>query len=146
MVRWRPRSRRISALLVLVTVCLAGAVRAGDPPGETYECAMRSQGSGGWIGPVMFLTIDRGSERGVVMDAVIYAAHGIPIEVDTTRRSDTLWVFRWTVEDVPMLNEGSGTVRYRASLNTATRKVRVTGVLLGYDNNISGSGDCRDIG
>ena len=113
---------------------------------ETFECEMTSKGRGGFISDTMLLEINRAKGVGFVLDGVVYRVQKKPIAAELIKRSDTVWRFKWEVNDFPTDNSGKADLRYSAMLDLARKRIQVRGILAGYDNNISGSGPCKQIG
>lgn len=129
---------RFITALVITTLATAAV-------GETYDCTMTRKGSDGFIGDRMVLSVDPETGGGAALDWAVYAVHKTPIPVDLTQTSADRWRFKYTVRNVPVGNEGAGIVSYTVRLNTARMRVSVTGRLHGYDNNITGSGQCTKV-
>lgn len=115
---------------------------AGPASAQVYDCAITGKGPGGWMGDRIILAVDPKTGGGSALDAAINEIHQMPIPVDTERTKANKWVLRWEVFGVKSYNGNRETVSYRATLDTAARKVRIRGTLKGYDNEISGWGPC----
>ena len=128
----------------LLTV--GAALLASSLAAETFDCTMTSKGIGGFIGNRMLLSVDPETGEGAALDGAIFSVHGKAVPVETTRTSSVRWRFKYTVEGVPVSNEGTGIVSYTVHLNTQRMRVNVSGRLHGFDNQISGSGRCERVG
>ena len=110
---------------------------------NVYECDMHSKGNGGFVGDKVFFELNPETATGMVFDGVIKVVYDKPLTAEVTRRNETTWRYKWTVEDYQLGNGGREDISMRATLKTDTGAVSVNGRLRGYDNNISGSGRCK---
>lgn len=95
------------------------------------------------MGDRVILAVDPKTGGGSAIDYAINEVHKRPIPVNTKRVKANRWELRWEVYGVKSYNGQRETVSYKATLDTASRKVRIRGNLRGYDNVISGWGKCE---
>jgi len=129
-----------SLCAAVFALCLPAALAA-----QTYQCDMKSRGSGGFMPPVVFVGIDRAVGSAAVFDAYINLIYKAPLPVDTRKRSDSLWRLAWTVDNIPTRNAGNAKVRYTALFNIAQGTLTLNGNLVGADNVINGRGTCTQV-
>lgn len=130
--------------LRLPTIVLAAALATGAGA-DVYDCTTSNFGAGGWVGERYILAFERDEVVGSVLGPVIQQVHKGPIPVDVRNPSPIRWEFRYTVVGVQTSNAGSTRITYKIVLNTQTNRFLLSGVLHGYDNQISGSGACRRV-
>ncbi|MFT6676769.1 MAG: hypothetical protein ACJAVM_002974 [Sulfitobacter sp.] len=112
---------------------------------ETYDCETKNFGRGGWVPERIVLDYDTKAGVGTALDGLIKHLHGKPIPVEWSKRSDTSFIFRWTLKGLKATNGGTGINTYKVTLFTAQNKFSLSGRRHGYDNVISGSGTCKRV-
>lgn len=112
---------------------------------EAYKCTTTQSGKGGWVPPELILAYDTKAEVGSAYDPYIHHVHKTPIPVEWSRRSETSFVFRWTIKGVKSTNVGSGINSYKVVLFTDRNAFILSGRRHGYSNVINGSGTCQRI-
>ncbi len=128
----------LSAAAVLLTSAASGAAAQQ----VTYRCEISNRSGNGFVSKTMFFTLDRAKSAGLVYDGLIHATKKAPLPAQVTKRSSTVWRYKWRVDDVPTNNTGTVSLRYSANLNIGTGRVSVSGGIGGLDNDIFGSGRC----
>ena len=138
--------RRVVSCLVFLVIC--GAATAQDLAklrGEVLRCDMTDKGRGGFVSDVMFFAIDHNRSQAMALDELLFFIHEGAIPVDTRKRGNGSWLFRWRVDDIPTTNAGDVSITFRASLNAKTDAVQLSGTMHGYDNRITGRGTCKKV-
>lgn len=130
-------------LAILITTSMIWAAPSVLAAETVFECEMRSKGFGGFVGEKMYFSLEQSNSTGMVLDGFIKATYDEAIVAEVSKRSGTTWQYKWEVEHFKLGNGGTATVKMRARLNTKSGKLSVNGLLTGYDNNISGSGQCK---
>lgn len=122
--------------ILSLTLLTAGAASA-----QEIVCTLTSGGQG-FMSPVILFGLPTADSKAFVYDAVIDAAKGEPIAAKVTSKGEDVLRFRWRVTNIPA-TPSNATVGYWADLNTATLRVRVSGTIRGFDNDIKGRGNCE---
>jgi hypothetical protein len=110
---------------------------------ESYDCTTTNFGQGGWVPDRIILGLDRKANAGSAFDGLIKHVHKTPIPVKLKQWSETRFQFNWTLDDVDISNESSGSISYKVTLHPQKGKFTLSAILKGYDNQISGSGTCK---
>ena len=120
-------------------------VLAGPLPAQTtgYQCNIRGTSDGSWIQPLIFIGLDRETDRVVISDLGILAANdGVPVEgamvVDNAART----TFAWRLVLRSPFNQGV-TVAYRATYLKDSGKVNIAARSHGADAPVTRAGTCK---
>ncbi|SNS76535.1 hypothetical protein [Antarctobacter heliothermus] len=130
---------RRTILSGLLWTALCGAASAEM---TAYQCAIRGTSGRQWIQPLIFIALDRATDRVVVSDASILGFNnGVPVEGTLVRDNAARVTVAWELE---LRSASNQTVRmdYRATYLKATGKVNVSARPQGYEDLFNRAGTC----
>ncbi|WP_323772066.1 hypothetical protein [Antarctobacter sp.] len=127
-------------LSVLFWTITCGAALAEK---TAYQCVITGASGRQWIQPLIFIALDRASDRVVVSDAAILGYNdGVPVEGRLVRDNAARVTVAWELD---MRSTSNQTVRmaYRATYLKANGKVNVSARPIGFEGQFSRAGTCK---
>ncbi|MCV3272584.1 hypothetical protein [Roseobacter sinensis] len=129
----------LGVLLAVAGLAAATPIRAAE---TVYDCTASFNTTRGFIAPriVFFVDAQRGTVR--VLDGIIQAVNGGPVEGSLKARSEKVHRIDWRVSNVAT-EAGALNITYRANLNHAAQTYTMEARIGGYDNDARGQGSCK---
>lgn len=122
-------------------VCLSFAL-IGSAAAKTYDCVFSTGvSSTSWITGNYIIQHDEKAGRATVIDALIHAFEGKPIEVEDIKATDSKLVFLWEVRTKDASGQ-QARMRYRAAWFKGQQYMRISAQPLGYSNMFEAQGSC----
>ena len=130
---------RRAILTALFWVALCGGAQAQK---AGYKCTFDGASERNWIQPLIFIAIDRETDRVVVSDAAILGANdGVPVEGRLVTDNAARITFSWTVRRRSASHQRVE-MDYRATYLKASGRVNVTAMPRGQEGLFSRGGVC----
>jgi hypothetical protein len=131
---------RRTILTALIWVALGGAAQAEK---VGYQCAITGALDGQWIQPLIFIAIDRKTDRVIVSDAAILVFNdGVPVDGRVIKENAARITFGWQVEMQSSANQRVK-MDYRATYVKSSGKVNVSAHPRGYEGFFNRGGTCK---
>ncbi len=126
---------------LVAALLFAGPVAAGD----VFECKFPGVGNNmGYLPLMVIVAHDAGSDTATVVDPIIQAEKGGPIEVKIASDNDAKLSVSWSIMLQSLANDYIK-MAYRVSIQKGSLAASLSGRPQGFSNNFTAQGTCKRV-
>lgn len=133
-------------LLFVVAALLLGVAEGGAKttknPVIIYDCVTGSTQTNSLFTAEYQITIDPKSGKIVVLDGLIQAVIGKPLDATLKRETDAVLVVGWRLKNVVNNSKQSATLDYTLAIQKANGRFTIQMIPLGFSNSFQNKGSC----
>lgn len=128
--------------IAISLACIVGTSAVAQV--TTYDCKMSSLEGRGFITERLLFTVDTERNSAAVLDGIVMAALGEPIEARFEQLNNGQYRLRWDIRNLKSGAEAFN-IDYRIQFRPADLGLSIRAIVKGYDNRPVGSGSCKTV-
>lgn len=110
---------------------------------STYDCTIVEASSGGFMSDRLIVSVDTSAGKVRVIDGIINAYYEAPIDAEFVQRRNGNISWRWELRRADAKIKDAPNLNFTAILQPAQKTIQLSGLVLGFDNDVRGHGSCE---